>query len=323
MSKLFLILISSFLAINMGSSGYSVSFASSVGAEIIKKEKAVIVFTIFVLLGSIFAGINVVKTLNSKIIPKEILTQDIVLVILLSSSISLFIANIFKIPQSTSIITIASFAGIGLYFKNLNTLFLIKILILWTIMSIFVYYFTYLIWKKIYPPNFKNIKIYEKIFLNVERLKKFTLFTDLYRSFGIGTNNVANVVGPLYAAKIISPYEGFFIYSFLFGLGAYILGRKVITTISKDIIYIGIASSSIISLVVSTVIILCSILGIPAPYVQFSTFSILAIHTLKEEKKHLETFINHPLSKKIIKIWIITPILSCFISGSLLYFLKK
>jgi len=322
MNKLFLILVSCFLAFNMGSSGFSVSFTPSVGSEIVKKEKAVILFTIFVLLGSLFAGVNVVKTISSKIVPSKILTEDIVLIIFLSSSISLLIANILKIPQSTSLITIGSFTGIGLYFKNLNLFFLIKILIVWILISFLIYLSTYFIWRKIYPPSFKNIKIYEKIFLNKERVKKFTFLTDLYKSFGIGSNNVANVVGPLYAAKIISPYEGFLIYSLLFGIGAYVLGRKVITTVSKDIIYLGFASSSVVSLVVSTIIILCSISGLPAPYVQFSTVSILAIHTLKEEKKHIETF-NHPLSKKIIKIWILTPILSWFISWLLLYLFKN
>jgi len=318
----FLILVSFFLAINMGGSGYSVSFAPSIGAGIIKKEISVIFFTLFVLFGSLFAGINVARTLSSKIVPIEILKEDVVLIILISSSISLFIANILKIPQSTSMITVGSYIGAGLYFKSINLPLILKIFLSWILISFFSYFLTYSIGKKIYPPRFENLKIYEKLFLNKNRLEKFTLLTSLYSAFGIGTNNVANVVGPLYAAKIIYPYQGFLIFSFIFGIGGYIFGRKVVNTVGKEIIYIGYTSAALISLVISSIIILCSVLGLPAPYVQFSTFSILAIHTLKEGKKHYDT-LNHPLSKKIIKVWIITPILSGFISWFLLYFLKK
>ncbi|MGC8976028.1 MAG: anion permease [Candidatus Ratteibacteria bacterium] len=322
MVSILLILISIFWAMNMGGSGYSVSFAPSVGAGIIKKEKAVFLFTLFVLLGSLFAGINVVKTLSSKIVPSEFLKEEVVLIVLFSSSISLFIANILKIPQSTSMVTIGSFIGAGIYFNALNLRFLPKIFLTWIFVSFISYYFTYLLWKKIYPPSFENLKIYEKIFLNKNKLEKWVLLSDYYRAFGIGTNNVANVVGPLFAAKIILPYEGFLTFSLIFGIGGYIFGRKIIGTVSNEIIPLGIASSSIISLVVSSLIILCSVFGIPAPYVQFSTFSILAIHTLKEGKKHIDS-LNHSITRKIIKVWIITPFLSGFLTYILLSLLKK
>lgn len=318
---LLLIIISIFWAMNMGASGLAVSFAPSVGSNIIKKNRAVVFFTIFVLIGALLVGGRVAKTLSSKIIAPELITQPVVLVILFSACIALFWANILKIPQSTSIIIVSSFTGAGFYFKSLNFSLIRYLIFVWVGVSLLSYFLTYFIARKIYPPRQKNLRFYEKFLCHQDKLKKWTLFTDYYSAFGIGTNNVANVVGPLIAANIIKPSVGFLIFSLLFGLGGLMLGKGVLNTVSKEIVPLGTISASIVSLVVSTFIIICSLLGFPAPYVQFSSLSILAIHTVKEEKNHSETLI-HPITKKILKVWVLTPILSIIICYSMLFLLR-
>lgn len=321
MILIILIIISVFWAMNMGASGLAVSFAPSVGSNIIKKKKAVIFFTIFVLLGSFLVGGRVAKTLSSKIIPAEFISPQVVLVILISACVSLFLANIFKIPQSTSIIIVGAFAGAGIYFKALNISLIGYLILIWISVSTLSYFITYFIAQKIYPPRRENLRLYEKFFYHKNKLAKWTLLTDFYSAFGIGTNNVANVVGPLIAANLINPDFGFLIFSLLFGLGGFILGKGVLNTVSKEIVPLGVVSAAVVSLVVSTFIIVCSVLGLPAPYVQFSTFSILAIHTVKEQKNHSQTLV-HPITKKILKVWILTPLLSIVVCYSLLSLFK-
>lgn len=316
-----LVIISLFWAMNMGASGLAVSFAPSCGSNLIRKNKAVIFFVIFVLLGALLVGNRVVKTLNSKIIAPEFISPAVVLIILFSACISLFLANILKIPQSTSIITVGSFIGTGLYFNSLNLGLIFYLISIWIMVSLLSYSLTYFIGRKIYPPRPENLWLYEKFFYHKDKLAKWTFLTDCYSAFGIGTNNVANVVGPLVGANIISPIPGFLVFSLLFGLGGLILGKGVLNTIGKEIIPLGMVSAALVSLIVSTFIVICSILGLPAPYVQFSSLSILAIHTVKEEKNHSQTLM-HPLTKKILKVWILTPLLSIIICYLLLFFLK-
>jgi len=306
---------------NMGASGLAVSFAPSVGSNIIKKNRAVFFFTIFVLIGALFVGGRVAKTLGSKIIDPELITQPVVLVILFSACIALFWANILKIPQSTSIIIVSSFVGASLYFRSLNFSMIRYLIFAWVGISLLSYFITYFIARKIYPPRQKNLKFYEKFLCHEDKIKKWTLFTNYYSAFGVGTNNVANVVGPLVAANVIKPNIGFFVFSLLFGLGGLILGKGVLNTVSKEIVPLGTISASIVSLVVSTFIITCSLLGLPAPYVQFSSLSILAIHTAKEEKNHSQTLI-HPITKKILKVWALTPVLGIIICYSMLSLLR-
>ncbi|MCM8792509.1 MAG: anion permease [Candidatus Omnitrophica bacterium] len=316
-----LILISIFLAMNMGASGIAVSFAPSVGSNIIKRKSAVIIFTVLVLLGALLVGGRVAKTLSSKIVSPKFINQEVILIVLFSACISLFLSNIFKIPQSTSIITVSSFIGAGLYFKSLNFFLILKLVLVWIGVSILSYFITYYITSIIYPPCFENLRLYEKFFYHQPKLRKWILFTNCYSAFGIGTNNVANVVGPLIATNIVNLTFGFLIFSLFFGIGGFILGKGVLNTVSKEIVPLGVASASIVSVVVATFVIVCSILGLPAPYVQFVTFSILAIHTLKEEKNHTQTLV-HPITKKILKVWLFTPVLSILICYLLLSLFK-
>lgn len=317
MAILLLIIISICWAMNMGASGLAVSFAPSVGSNIITRKKAVVFFTIFVLIGALLAGGRVAGTLSSKIIAPEFITQPVVLVILFSACIALFLANVFNIPQSTSIIIVSSFAGAGLYFNSLNLALIGYLLIIWAGGSLLSYFLTYFIARRIYPPRQRNLRFYERFLCRQDKLRKWTLFTDYYSALGIGTNNVANVVGPLIAADIIKPYAGFLIFSLFFGWGSLLLGKGVLNTVSKEIIPLGDISASLVSLIVSTFIIICSLLGLPAPYVQFSSLAILAIHTVKEEKKHCQT-LAHPLTKKILRVWAFTPVLSVIICYSIL-----
>lgn len=105
-----------------------------------------------------------------------------------------------------------------------------------------------------------------------------------------------------------------------FGVGSLIFGKGVINTISKEIVPIGQISAGIISLVTSTFVIIASLLGLPTPYVQFTTFSVLAISSVKDG-----FYLTYKKSvvQKIIFIWFALPILTFLLSYFLhILFLK-
>lgn len=318
-----LFIISTLWALNMGGSGFAVSFAPSLGSKVITKIQSMALFTFFVLLGSLILGDRVANTLYTKVIPAGVIDRYVVLIILSSACLSLFLANIFKIPQSTSIITISALVGAGLYFKSLNIPFLLYLVVIWVVISILAYFLTYFITDRIYPPRFGNLELYVKFFNYNGFLTKWIIFTNCYTAFAIGTNNVANVVGPLMGADLFNPTLSFIVFSLIFGLGGGIFGKGTVDTVSREIVPLGVVTASIVSFVITNLIVLASILGLPAPYVQFSTLSILAIHTIKEEKNHIQV-LDHPLISRLLKVWIITPLLSMTICYILLFmFIKR
>src|SRR3990167_3787834 len=97
-----LIFVVIFFAMNMGASGIAPTFSAVYGGRLIKKKTAALLFTIFVIIGAGTLGRGVVKTLSQGILPKEFLSLEAALIILSAATLSLFLANLLAIPESTS-----------------------------------------------------------------------------------------------------------------------------------------------------------------------------------------------------------------------------
>jgi phosphate/sulfate permease len=305
----------------MGASGIASSFAALYGGRLVKKKKIIILFSIFVVLGAIVLGRNVSLTLGKNLLPKEFLSFNTVLIIIFSATLSLFLANILRIPQSTSQVTVGAITGAGLYFRHLyfKTLFF-KIIPMWVILPLLAYIFTFLLYRIIYPPRHANLYIYEKLFANEKKLKITAILVSCYVAFAIGSNNVANAVGPLSGAGIIGIIPGLIIIAPIFGLGAGLMGKGPLDTAGKEIVPLGIFSSTIVSFVTATLLIFASLLGIPQSLVQLNMCSIFAISSLKNGHKF--TLDSH-IAKKTFIVWAITPMLSVVISYVLLLIINR
>ena len=161
------------------------------------------------------------------------------------------------------------------------------------------------------PPHQNNLKFYEMFFIHREKFKKFIVFHDMYSAFGVGTNNVANVVAPLVGALAIHPVIGLALTAPVFALGAWASGGKVINTVSRDIVPIGDISATIVSFITATFVIIASTMGLPTPYVQFTTFSIFAISCVKDG---VRCTLDKSIFKRIIWVWFAVPVFTVFLS---------
>jgi sulfate permease len=232
----------------------------------------------------------------------------------------IFVSNLLKIPQSTSFVTVASFLGAGLYYGKVNWQTISKIIIVALIFSILSFVLSFFIKGKIYPPHSKNLRFYENFHIHRNKFKKFVVYANMYAAFGIGTNNIANVVAPIVGSLAISPVLALALAAPLFGLGAYIFGGRVINTVSRDIVPIGEISAVIVSFITATFVIAASLLGLPTPYVQFTTFSVLAISCIKDGTRFT---LGKPIFKKIILVWLLVPLVTVLLSLALhLIFIK-
>jgi phosphate/sulfate permease len=302
--------LSAFLAMNMGASGFSVSFTPSYGSNILKRNRAVLLYALCVLLGSVLVGPRVGDTLMKKITSYP-LNLSSGIIILSSCAMTMLLSNLLRVPQSTSFVTVASFVGAGFYHGDVHWLVILKIVFFASFFSLSSFFLTILIKRKIYPPHQGNIRFYEKFFIHRAKFKKFIVLHDLYAGFAIGTNNVANVVAPLVISLAFHPLLAFLFISPLFGIGALLFGEKMIQSVSKDIVPIGEFSASIVSLITATFVIIASLLGLPTPYVQFTTFSLIGISCIKDG---FRCTMEKPIVKRFVSVWIIVPLFTAFSS---------
>ena len=293
----------------MGGGNFATSFAAAYGGNLLTRRKAQVLFVIFVILGAIFMGRPVAETLSSRIIPSELIKFDIVLIILISATASLFIANLMHVPQSTSLVTVGSILGVGLYFRNVYTKTFLYLIPFWILLPVIGYVLTYFLGKLVYPPRKSNFWIYEKLVNHRVKLRAFVIAASCYNAFSVGANNVANVVGPLAGAEIIEKTLGLALIAPVFGLGSLFHGP--LKTISKRIVPLGLLTATIICLVTGTLMIIASLFGVPQSFVMVKMASIFAISGLKNG--HKSAFAS-PIAKKTYLTWAITPLFALGIS---------
>ncbi|MGB9612954.1 MAG: inorganic phosphate transporter [Candidatus Margulisiibacteriota bacterium] len=125
----------------------------------------------FCFLGGIILGQNVVKTLAGGIIPSNFMNLDVALVILLSSTVGLFIANLLRVPESTSWTTVFAISGVGLALNHLNFWVYAKIIPFWIILPAVAFALTYFLYKIIYPPRRENLYLYQAFLSNEKKVK--------------------------------------------------------------------------------------------------------------------------------------------------------
>ncbi|MFQ3675501.1 MAG: inorganic phosphate transporter [Endomicrobiia bacterium] len=168
---LLLISLSLFLGMNMGASGFSISFTPSYGSGLLTRKKAILFYTIFVIIGGVLVGPRVITTLTTKI-SQTSLGNYSGLIIIISSAIVMFLSNSLKIPQSTSFVTVSAISGAAFYYSRVNIVSMERSGINWqTIINIFyisilfcilAFLVTYFIKKIFYPPRENNFRLYEK-----------------------------------------------------------------------------------------------------------------------------------------------------------------
>jgi sulfate permease len=302
-------ILAAFFAMNMGGSGMSPAFAGGYGAGVVTRKKAALLFGVFVLLGAYIAGDKVVTTISRGIVSQNVIDVKVTLVILLSAAISLFIANMLRVAVSTSSVTVFSLISVGLYFRQLYAPMLLRIFSFWLVLPLIAYILTYLSSKFILPlENRPWIRRHQGF------LKVFVLAIGCYVAFSVGSNNVANAVGPLVGSKIIGGKSGVLLIAPFFGLGG-LFFRRVLDTVGKEITGLGILGAAINGIVIGSLLLLSSAFGMPEPMVMLDATSIMGIGSANSSHRFIAT---QKVVRKIFTLWIISPLISMAVTYSLL-----
>lgn len=308
------ILIGLFFALNIGASGAAASMGIAYGSGVVKKTWALLLCAIAVFLGAYLGGGEVVKTLGSGIIPGETFTVSISIIVLFSAALSLFLANILGIPLSTSEVVVGSIVGVGIVYQSIFVEKLTWIIMFW-FLTPFVAFLLAII-----STSFLKLNIIKKWLgtsFAARLLPVLVIFMGMFEAFSAGMNNVANAVGPLVGAGIMSIDNGVFWGGLFVSLGALILGKRVLETNGKKITSIRLEEGCIISGTGASIVTAASIFGIPVPLTQITTSSIIGIGFAKEGVKVLKK----QIVVQLLTVWIVSPLISMVLTYTLIQIL--
>ncbi|MFX3625237.1 MAG: anion permease [Ectobacillus sp.] len=300
-----------FFAINIGASGAAASMGVAYASGALKKKSiALLICGTAIILGSVFGGQRVVKTISSGIIPDQIFTIEVVVLTLLAATLSLFVANILGIPLSTSEITVGAVAGVGIAYHVLFVGKLLFVMLFWIITPVVAFSITYVVGKFIHRLNSK--------YTGLENGKWRPLFTFLviltgfFEAYSAGMKNVANAVGPLVGAHLLSMNAATLLGGIFVALGAILLGNKVLETNGKKITSVSLMEGISISATSSLLVITAALFGIPLPIAQITTSAIIGIGSAQQGAKVFQK----QVVTQMLKVWFVAPLLSLLLSYS-------
>jgi sulfate permease len=302
-----------FLAMNIGASGAAASISVAYGSgAIASRKKALWLCGIAIFLGAVIGGSEVAETIGSGIIPQNLLNAKVVLIILSSAALSLFLANLLGIPLSTSEITVGSIVGVGIAMQALYIKNIFVIAAFWVIVPVIAFTIAFLLGKLITKVNKKYPQFREKKAQKI--LAVFVIIVGFLEAFSAGMNNVANAIGPLVGAHLIPMNTATVLGGFFIAIGAILFGGNVLQTNAKKITKFSLLEGGTISGTGALLVITASIFGLPVPLTQVTSTAIMGIGVAKKGKNT----VNKQVISKIVKVWIVSPIVSLVISYSLI-----
>jgi len=327
-------LLAMFLAINMGASGTAPSFSAAFGANVLKRTLIPGLFGVMVLAGALLAGKEVSLTLGKGLLEQTFFTPFNTSIILLSIGLSLLIANLIGVPQSTSQSTVLAIAGAANALEGLNTrkLFL-EILPTWVILPIISFIIMLILSKWVVP--FLKARVFTDGFNHLKShkvLNTLLILSSLYVAFSIGANNVANAAAPIASLtaneigkEAIQNFLPIIILSVLivapcFAIGSSLLGHKVTKTTGKEIVEVSPFYATIIATIVASLLLMASITkGIPTSLVQLNGAAFIS---LSISKKGFKNTFNNKTVKRFFTVWCVAPILSYSLTFVLIQIFK-
>lgn len=308
------IAIALFFAVNIGASGAAASMGAAYGSGAIRSRRlALYIVALGVFLGAILGSGEVVKTIGSGIVSSSILTVEVVIIILISATLTLFIANLMGIPLSTSEVTVGAIVGVGIAYQTLFVNSLLIIVSFWILVPATAFIITFFLGKL--------VLILERRWPELKGKGKWggwlaalLIFTGFVEAFAAGMNNVANAIGPLVGAEIIEASTGIWVGGLFVALGAIFLGNKVLETNGKKITKLSLLQGSAVSATSGALVIIASVFGIPVPATQATTSAIFGIAATENGFK----FWRNDVISQIIKVWIVSPVSSLVLAYSLI-----
>ncbi|ELY91262.1 phosphate transporter [Natrialba hulunbeirensis JCM 10989] len=286
-----------FVGFNIGGSSTGITWGPSVGAGIVTKTTAAAIMTVFVFLGGITVGQEVMGTLSEDIITVD-LTLSAGVAVLFFIGLGILVANIFGVPVPTSMTTVGAIAGLGLATGTLNYVMIAEIISWWVVTPIFGFWIGGIIGRYIYPwVNQRiDIKSSDGPLLSLDRqgavpkpalgpntttqelvTTVVVLIIGCYMAFSAGASNVPNAAAPLVGETGLEVTEAVIIATVAIGLGGFTIARRTMDSVGGELSDIPLLAALFVMVTASTITTTLSYIGIPISLVMATVMTIVGI----------------------------------------------
>ena len=295
-----------FLGWTLGSNDSANIFGTGVAAKIVKYRTAIILISIFVILGAVVEGEKCFATVGKLIN----LTPESAFWAALAAGITMFILTYLALPCSTSQAIIGAVLGAGMVSGIPDFSRLYKIVACWILAPISAVILSYIL--------YHLIGFFFERYITSPQKRSFFIFWGLifagcFGAYALGSNNVANVTGVYVGSGLLTPFEATLIGGLSIASGVLTYSRKVMTTVGKKITYLDEYSAFIAELSEAVTVEIFTQVGVPVSTSQAIVGGVVGVALVKGART-----VNRRTLIEIGTGWISTPISAGIISYCLL-----
>ncbi len=295
---------------SIGANDAANSLGTAVGSRVLTLKQAIILISIFGFLGAFLQGSYVTKTIGKGIVPMDQLDKNLSIYLALVASFAaaswVILATYWKMPISTSHSIVGAVAGAGLAIQApVNWGVLLDIFICWIFTPIGAAILGYIFYR-----IFKNIfyRIVPRRYLKVT-FATLIILSGCYVAYSWGANDVANSVGVISGAGILTPHMSVILGGLAIALGIMTWGYKVIETIGSEITHLLPIMAFSAQLASAINVHIYTIFGIPVSTSHSIVGAIFGVGLVRG--MHV---LNLRIMREIIVCWLATPFISGIIS---------
>jgi len=293
------IFVALFVGYNIGGSTTGPAFGPAVGSKAISKVIAASLMSVFFFLGAFTVGRRVVNTLGTELVTDTaIFSLEANVTVLFFIGGALFIGNYFGVPASTSMTAVGAIAGLGLAAGQLEWAVMGEIAVWWIVAPIIAFWVSGVIGRYYYAKLNRRIELVQSegplitldqsgaipaVSRGPNTTRKELAGTVVVVSIGCimafssGTSNIANAIAPLVGSGDLEMNRGIILGSIAVGVGAFTIGRRTLDTLGNDLTELPLTAAIVVASVSATLVIVLSLVGIPASFVIIATMSIIGL----------------------------------------------
>ncbi len=296
-----------FLGWSLGANDASNAFGSAVSSRMVKFRTAVVLASVFVILGALLEGRAGIETLQGL----TRLTLEQAVVSSVAAALTVTMMTFWGLPVSTSQAAVGAILGISFLNRQLNFAGLGKVVACWfgtpvggLLIAILVY--------KILAVLFNRGKL--NLFDSDILLRVSLIVAGSYAAYALGANNVANVTAVFVGAGQLTLFSAALVGGVSIALGILTFSRGVMETVGRKLVRLDPFSAMVVVLAEAVTVHFYTFLGVPVSTSQAVVGAVLGVGVVKGiNTVSRQTLVN------IVIGWFFTPVVA-FVIAVAIYF---
>jgi len=307
-----------FVGWNLGANDAANAMGTAVGARVRTIREAVVIVGVFSLLGALFFGHRVIKTIGSGIVPMDQLEARqatlIALAAMLAAGVWLLWATYLRLPVSTTHSAVGAVAGAGVAAGGVPIFWgkLLDIFLAWILTPVGAAIVAYILYQMLRLLVIRYFSVPDRVWAWLLTL------SGMWMAFSCGANDVANATGVMVGAGLATPFVAALLGGLAIVLGVATWGYRVMETVGTRITHLLPPMAFVAELAAALNVQLYTLLGLPVSTTHSIVGAVFGVGLVFGR-----TAVDARTARDIVLAWAATPLAAGIVSAVLYWLLER